>query len=103
MLGQAPLPVLIANIPVTSFPSNSFPVATSRITGSIPKNGREQEPGFIPMQPGKGVSKMDPDSDCQYVSTTEHLPSPQTLKNQDHASGEMGSPTDPRTRSEERS
>ena len=57
----------------------SFPVTGSTKIGSIPKNGRVADPGFVPMAPGSGVKIMDPVSVCQYVSTTLHLSFPITL------------------------
>ena len=52
---------------------------------------------------GSGVSTCPPVSVCQYVSTTEHRCSPTTLWYHFHASGLMGSPTEPRTRRDDRS
>jgi len=34
--------------------TNSFP-SSSRMTGKTPKNGSDAEPGFVGVQPGKGV------------------------------------------------
>src|SRR5262245_49103469 len=44
-----------------------------------------------------------PVSVCHQVSTTGHRPPPITFQYQTHASGLIGSPTVPRSRSEERS
>merc|ERR1719195_2361890 len=49
-----------------------------------------------------GVIMKPPVSVCQKVSTMEHFLSPTTSKYQRQASGLMGSPTNPRTRREER-
>jgi len=51
---------LIANTPVTSFPSNSVPVTGSNTTRSIPKNGNVADPGFAGVQHGKGETIIDP-------------------------------------------
>ena len=55
------------------------------------------------VSPGKLTQMCAPVSVCQYVSTTEHLPLPTFSSYHFHASGLMGSPTDPRTLSDERS
>jgi hypothetical protein len=45
---------------------------------------------------------MPPVSVCHQVSTTAHRPSPTTSWYQSHTSGLIGSPTEPRMRSEPR-
>jgi hypothetical protein len=55
------------------------------------------DPGFIGVHPGNGVNTCPPVSVCQKVSTMEHFSCPITLWYQCHASGLMGSPTDPST------
>ena len=72
----------ICNVFLTRYPS--CPVSTglqfsSTISGFIPKNGNEAEPGFIGVQPGSDVMVWPPVSVCQNVSTMEHFPSPTTL------------------------
>ena len=47
--------------------------------------------------------RIAPVSVCHQVSTTGARPPPITFQYQTHASGLIGSPTDPRSRSEERS
>jgi hypothetical protein len=44
-----------------------------------------------------------PVSVCHHVSTTGHFPRPMCFRYQIHASGLIGSPTDPSRRSDERS
>ena len=83
-------------------PSSSFPFS-SKITGCTPKNGNVADPGLSGVAPGSGVIMKLPVSVCQYVSTIGHRPSPTTLWYQRHASGLMGSPTEPKMRSDERS
>jgi hypothetical protein len=61
------------------------------------------EPGFRVVAPGRGEIMMAPVSVCHQVSTTGQRPPPMTVWYQIHASGLMGSPTEPRRRSEERS
>ena len=53
--------------------------------------------------PGSGEIKIAPVSVCHHVSTTGHRSPPITVQYQTHASGLIGSPTEPRSRSEERS
>ncbi len=55
------------------------------------------------MTPGSGVIMIAPVSVCHHVSTTGHLPLPITFQYQTHASGLIGSPTLPSSRSDERS
>jgi len=81
----------------------SAPVCASTTFGSTPKKGRQQEPGFMGVTPGRGVMMWPPVSVCQYVSAMAHRESPTTSKYQRQASGLMGSPTLPKMRSEDRS
>ena len=53
--------------------------------------------------PGRGVSMCPPVSVCHQVSTMKQSPLPTCVWYQCQASGLMGSPTVPSTRSEERS
>ena len=55
----------IASRPPSSTPS-SFP-CPSTTAASTPKNGRVQEPGFVGVTPGSGVSRIDPVSVKQRV------------------------------------
>ncbi len=66
-----------------------------------PKKGRVALPGFSGQAPGSGVIMWPPVSVCHQVSTTGHLLSPTTSEYQRHASGLMGSPTEPRMRRED--
>src|SRR3954463_11715982 len=66
-------------------------------------NGKVAEPGLRVVTPGSGEIMMAPVSVCHHVSTTGQLPLPMCCQYQTHASGLMGSPTDPSTRRLERS
>ena len=48
--------------------------------------------------PGKGAIKMEPVSVCHHVSTTGQRPPPMCCQYHTHASGLMGSPTEPKSR-----
>ena len=61
------------------------------------------EPGLVVVMPGSGVIMMWPVSVCHQVSTIGQRSPPITLWYQTHAFGLIGSPTDPSSRSEERS
>ena len=74
-----------------------------RMTGSTPKKGKVAEPGFVGQAPGSGVIRIPPVSVCHQVSTMGHLSRPMNLSYHIQASGLIGSPTVPRSRSEERS
>ena len=69
----------------------------------MPGRGNVAEPGFNVVAPGSGLIMMPPVSVCHHVSTTGHRPPPMCCQYHIHASGLMGSPTDPSSRSDERS
>src|SRR4029077_3865801 len=60
-------------------------------------------PGLATVAPGSGLIMMAPVSVCHHVSTTGHRPPPMCCQYQIHASGLMGSPTEPSRRNEDRS
>src|SRR5690606_20304659 len=60
-------------------------------------------PGLVAVTPGRGEIRMEPVSVCHHVSTTGQRLPPMTRRYHIHASGLMGSPTLPRSRSELRS
>jgi hypothetical protein len=64
----------------------------------MPGSGRCAEPGFAAVTPGSGEIIIAPVSVCHQVSTTGVLPPPMFSRYQIHASGLIGSPTEPRTR-----
>src|SRR4051812_44851576 len=71
-----------------------------RVTTSamIPGNGRVAEPGFVEIAPGSGAIMIAPVSVCHHVSTIGHLSLPMTSRYHIHASGLIGSPTEPSKR-----
>src|SRR5215467_9689121 len=73
------------------------------ISAFTPGKGRVAEPGFVVVRPGSGVIMIAPVSVCHHVSTTGHLSPPMYRWYQTHASGLMGSPTDPSSLRLERS
>ncbi len=60
-------------------------------------------PGFSVVTPGSGLIMMAPVSVCHHVSTIGHRPPPMCSQYQTHASGLIGSPTLPSSRSDDRS
>jgi hypothetical protein len=82
-------------------PSSTLPSA-STTCGTTPKNGRVADPGFSFVAPGSGEIMMPPVSVCHQVSTIGQRPSPTTRWYHSQASGLIGSPTEPRSRSEAR-
>ena len=69
----------------------------------MPGSGRVQEPGLVAVTPGIGEIMIAPVSVCHQVSTTGQRPLPIVCWYQIQASGLMGSPTLPSSRSFERS
>ncbi|CAM5488257.1 hypothetical protein STENM327S_09069 [Streptomyces tendae] len=69
----------------------------------MPGSGRWAEPGLAWVTPGSGLIIIEPVSVCHQVSTTGVVSAPMFLRYQIHASGLIGSPTEPRTRREDRS
>ncbi len=69
----------------------------------MPKNGRPALPGLASTAPGSVVMAMEPVSVCHQVSTMGHRPPPITRWYQSQASGLMGSPTVPSSRSDDMS
>src|SRR5690606_35259952 len=78
-------------------PSMVLP-SLSTISGTTPNSGRVAEPALRSVAPGSGAIRMPPFSVCHQVSTTGHFFSPTTSKYHSHASGLIGSPTEPRMR-----
>ena len=69
----------------------------------MPGKGSVAEPGFVSTAPGSGVIMIPPVSVCHHVSTIGQRLPPITLWYQIHASGLIGSPTLPSSRSDDRS
>src|SRR5262249_5057777 len=79
------------------------PVDSSRTSAAIPGKGCVAEPGLVAVIPGSGVIMIPPVSVCHQVSTIGQRPEPMTSWYHSQAFGLIGSPTDPRTLSEDRS
>jgi len=79
-------------------------VPESSTTSTVmPGMGTCALPGFVAVRPGSALIMMAPVSVCHQVSTMGVIPEPMTSRYHIHASGLMGSPTDPKRRNEERS
>jgi hypothetical protein len=77
--------------------------SSSYTAGTTPGKGRVAEPGLSVVIPGSGVIRIIPVSVCHHVSTIGVRSPPMFSRYQTHASGLIGSPTEPSSRSEERS
>src|SRR5215210_684123 len=89
-----------------SFPPTFGPTSlplSSTIIGSTPKNGSVPLPGLVGVAPGNGVIMIAPVSVCHHVSTIGQRFLPMIARYHIHASGLIGSPTVPSSRSDERS
>src|SRR3954465_3265151 len=75
----------------------------STSSADTPGNGTVAEPGFAVVTPGRGVIMMPPVSVCHQVSTTGQRSPPMFVRYQIQASGLIGSPPEPRRRSDDRS
>ena len=60
-------------------------------------SGRIAEPGLVAVTPGSGLIMIAPVSVCHHVSTIGQRSPPMMLRYQIHASGLIGSPTEPST------
>ena len=76
-------------------PSSTSPLSSTS-SHCTPGSGRVAEPGFSATAPGVGEIKIPPVSVCHQVSTMGQRPSPTTRWYQSHASGLIGSPTEPK-------
>jgi acetyl-CoA synthetase len=77
--------------------------SSSTIAASMPGSGFVHEPGFVVVAPGSGEIIAAPVSVCHQVSTIGHRSPPMTSRYHMYASGLIDSPTEPSSRSEERS
>src|SRR5438477_357596 len=84
-------------------PSSTIEPSFRTTAASTPGNGLVAEPGFVFVIPGSGVIMIWPVSVCHQVSTIGQRSPPMTLWYQAHARGLIGSPTDPRSLSDDRS
>ena len=69
----------------------------------VPGRQGVAEPGFVVVTPGSGVIRIIPVSVCHHVSTTGVRLPPMWRRYHSHASGLIGSPTEPSNSSDERS
>src|ERR1044071_7024525 len=67
-----------------------------------PGSGVVALPGFVSVRPGNGEMAIAPVSVCHHVSTMGHRLPPIFSRYHIHASGLIGSPTEPRGRRRER-
>ena len=91
---------------ITRKPPSSLPtdVPSCLMTSAeTPGSAFMAAPGLVAVIPGRGLIKIPPVSVCHQVSTIGHRPPPMWVRYQIHASGLIGSPTDPSRRSELRS
>src|SRR3954468_23937477 len=91
---------------MTSFPPELRGTSlhlSSTTFGTTPKNGRVAQPGVVSVTPGSGEIMIAPVSVCHQVSTIGQRLPPMTRWYQIQASGLIGSPTVPKSRSDERS
>ena len=77
--------------------------SSSTTSAAMPGSGKVAEPGLSVVAPGRGEIMIAPVSVCHHVSTTGQRPPPMCCQYQIHASGLIGSPTVPSTRSYDRS
>src|SRR2546425_6833684 len=81
-------------------PSGTDLPSSSTTSAFTPGNGNVALPGLVVVRPGSGVIRIIPVSVIHHVSTMGHRPPPIVSLYQSHASGLIGSPTDPSRRSE---
>ena len=77
--------------------------ALSTTSALMPGSGLVALPGLVGIAPGSGEIMIAPVSVCHQVSTIGQRPPPMTLWYHIHASGLIGSPTVPSSRSDDRS
>src|ERR1035438_6522426 len=100
---QMPRNMLGHGLRMTNFPPASFGTGlplSSTTSGTMPKKGRVAVPGLVGVAPGSGVIMMPPVSVCHQVSTIGHRLPPMCSRYHIHASGLIGSPTEPSRRKE---
>src|SRR6185436_16804343 len=84
-------------------PSGTDSPLASTTSALMPGNGKVALPGLVVVTPGSGVIRIMPVSVCHQVSTVGAVPPPMFCWYQSQGSGLIGSPTEPRTRSDDRS
>src|SRR4051812_14210289 len=75
----------------------------STTSAPMPGSAFVAEPGLVEVTPGSGLIMIAPVSVCHHVSTTGVRSPPMFLRYQTYASGLIGSPTEPSSRSDDRS
>jgi hypothetical protein len=76
---------------------------SSTTVAVMPGSGNVADPGLVTVTPGRGEIMAVPVSVCHHVSTMGHRPAPMCSWYHIHASGLMGSPTEPSSRRLDRS
>ena len=84
-------------------PTGMFEPSSLLISALMPGSGRVADPGFVSVRPGRGAIIIPPVSVCHHVSTIGQRSPPMNRWYHTHASGLIGSPTEPRRRRLERS
>src|SRR5438067_9081270 len=84
-------------------PRSTLLPASSTTSAPMPGRGKVADPGLRVVTPGRGEIMMPPVSVCHHVSTTGQRPPPMCCQYQIHASGLIGSPTEPSRRSDDMS
>jgi hypothetical protein len=84
-------------------PAGTGSPSLSTTSGSTPKNGSVPDPGLVGVTPGSGLIMIAPVSVCHQVSTMGQRLPPITVRYHIQASGLIGSPTVPSSRSDVRS
>ena len=91
---------------MTRYPPSPLPTAwpsLSTTSAEMPGNGVIAAPGLVDVIPGSGVIMIPPVSVCHQVSTIGQRSPPMYVRYQIHASGLIGSPTEPSRRRVDRS
>src|SRR5947208_16954201 len=75
----------------------------SQTSAATPGSDGPTAPGLVVLTPGSGPSTTAPVSVWPHVSTTGHRPPPTCSRYHSHASGSIGAPVEPSSRSDDRS
>src|ERR671934_597355 len=81
-------------------PAGTLLPSSSTTSAFTPGNGNVALPGFVVVSPGRGVMRIMPVSVIHHVSTIGQRPPPIVSWYQSQASGLIGSPTEPSSRSD---
>src|SRR3954469_1180994 len=84
-----------------AFGPTGFPSLVTT-AASMPGRGSVALPGFVAVAPGSGLIMIAPVSVCHQVSTIGQRPPPITRWYHIHASGLIGSPTEPSNHTRDR-